>query len=401
MDALSLPRVVLALPCSNGFYALRAAQIASDRVAALCLVQTPCAADMARWSERVVPWPVKVPGLGQLLQWWNRRATAQLWYGVLMRLAFSLSLYVCDSHSWKVHSILCCRPRRYKIALPSKSPAIPDFQRTAVAALDGGGCFCLASVVQGLASSLPATAPLSVPATVPVLGVWGERDRSHAGNFTVICLASLQCLDSLCFDISCRFFWHERHARHAAQFTRSIRATCRNGRVVGRGALGRLGATREICCSRSRLVAAHWSVVRWRSDGRGDVALEILILICLCIDIDSHGVFEKMYCTVLLAPEFVMHGTQHSTVAVRIPLGATQIHSGCLSCSCFTYNFDAPCAPRRACTSAAAAAPERSAPSMCMCPSPASSVQQKCSGPTGRMRSRPHRVSAPTANVPQ
>ncbi len=50
------------------------------RVAGLCLTQTPCAADMGKWSARVVPWPVKVPGVGQALHWWDQRNTAQLWY---------------------------------------------------------------------------------------------------------------------------------------------------------------------------------------------------------------------------------------------------------------------------------------------------------------------------------
>lgn len=179
MDALCIPRAVLAMSCSNGFYALRASQIAPDRVAALCLVQTPCVADMVKWSARVVPWPVKVPVIGQVLQWWNRRATAQLWYGFWV--------FRCNSGAASnAGAILCLSPRRYRIALPSKSPAIPEFQCTAAAALDDGGCYCLASVVQGLASTLPSAASFAVPASVPVLGVWGERDRSHTGNFNAV-----------------------------------------------------------------------------------------------------------------------------------------------------------------------------------------------------------------------
>ena len=46
-------------------------------------------------------------------------------------------------------------------------------------------------------------------------------------------------------------------------------------------------------------------------------------------------------------------------------------------------------AQARARTARAAARPERTAPSMCMWPTPARSVQAQCTGPTGRVRSGP------------
>jgi pimeloyl-ACP methyl ester carboxylesterase len=170
LEALALPKASLAFSCSNGFYALRAASLAPHRIACLVLSQTPCVDDMRKWSTRVVPAPVPTPVIGQLVTWWGRRANANLWY---------------------------------KIALPSKSPMLPVLQQVATTAIDEGGCYCLASVVQGMAASLPApsaaTTPsvtpaatkLTVPVSLPVHCIWGGKDRSHAGTPSTSILATV------------------------------------------------------------------------------------------------------------------------------------------------------------------------------------------------------------------
>ena len=162
LDALSLPRAALAFSCANGFYALRAATLAPHRIACLVLSQTPCVDDMRAWSTRVVPAPVKTAVVGQWITWWGKHANARLWY---------------------------------KIALPSRSPVLPALQNVATDAIAAGGCYCLASVVQGMSASLPqaaaaaaaaAAAPaqssLAVPPALPVHCIWGGKDRSHTGT---------------------------------------------------------------------------------------------------------------------------------------------------------------------------------------------------------------------------
>ena len=142
LDALRIERATLAFSCANGFYAMRAAQRAPERIAGLVLSQTPSLRAMHAWTDRVIPWPVRVPVGGQVLVWLRRKKVAEGWY---------------------------------RVALPATTDAQP-FRETALRALQSGGCNCLAGVVQGLARENAASlCNVSVSCTM----VWGTRDRSH------------------------------------------------------------------------------------------------------------------------------------------------------------------------------------------------------------------------------
>jgi pimeloyl-ACP methyl ester carboxylesterase len=142
LDAIEVERATLAFSCANGFYAMRAAQVAPARIAGLVLSQTPSFVAMRAWTDRVIPWPLRVPVIGQVAAWLTRKKAA---------------------HGW------------YRIALPATTDPEP-FRETALHALDDGACFCLAGIVQGLArEDVAVLSGLTAPCTM----VWGAQDRSH------------------------------------------------------------------------------------------------------------------------------------------------------------------------------------------------------------------------------
>lgn len=142
MDELKISSAVLAFNCANGFYALRAAQLAPSRVSKLLLSQTPSLAAMHAWSKRIIPRVLHLPVLGQAVAWAVRRKAADNWY---------------------------------RIALPKGSDA-KAFKRPGMHSLAHGGCFCLASVVQGLGrEDINCLRGISTPCTI----LWGSLDRSH------------------------------------------------------------------------------------------------------------------------------------------------------------------------------------------------------------------------------
>jgi pimeloyl-ACP methyl ester carboxylesterase len=145
LDCLGIKSATLAFSCANGFYALRAAKLAPQRISHMVLSQTPSLAAMHAWSNRVIPQPLHIPVIGQMAAWMFRRKAAASWYNM---------------------------------ALPRTTDPQP-FREPALAALSNGSCFCLAGVVQGLARERTASlAGVTVPCTM----VWGELDRSHRGT---------------------------------------------------------------------------------------------------------------------------------------------------------------------------------------------------------------------------
>jgi pimeloyl-ACP methyl ester carboxylesterase len=144
IEALNLSRVTLALSCVNGFYGIAAAHLAPQKITGLVLAQTPGLSAMRDWTDRIVPRPIRWPGIGQWINFTRRRRVA---------------------HDW------------YKVALARREDR-PAFQQTADAALSDGGCYCFAGVVQGMSACRddePLLQPLAIPATL----LWGRADRSH------------------------------------------------------------------------------------------------------------------------------------------------------------------------------------------------------------------------------
>jgi pimeloyl-ACP methyl ester carboxylesterase len=143
LDALDIEKAILAFSCANGFYAIRVAQIAPNRVVRLVLSQTPSLAAMHSWSNRVVPRVLHVPVVGQFFGWLFRHKAADSWY---------------------------------KVALP-KGTEPTEFRVPALRALSCGACFSLAGVVQGLGKEDPsAIRGVNTKCTM----FWGCLDRSHS-----------------------------------------------------------------------------------------------------------------------------------------------------------------------------------------------------------------------------
>lgn len=142
LDHLNINKATLAFSCANGFYALRLAELAPERVCGLLLAQTPSLDAIPAWTDRIVPKALRIPFTGQLLGWLFREKAALGWY---------------------------------RIALPQGTDAKP-FINVARTALRCGACFSLAGVVQGLLKEEGrALAIGKVPCTV----IWGRQDRSH------------------------------------------------------------------------------------------------------------------------------------------------------------------------------------------------------------------------------
>ncbi|TCV93264.1 pimeloyl-ACP methyl ester carboxylesterase [Luteibacter rhizovicinus] len=142
LDGLGIDKATLAFSCANGFYALRTARMAPERIVNLVLSQTPSLTAMHAWTARVIPGLLRVPVVGQIAAWIFRKKAAASWYGV---------------------------------ALPKTTDPQP-FRKKSLDALSDGACFCLAGVVQGLAKEeMASLCGITVPCTM----IWGEKDRSH------------------------------------------------------------------------------------------------------------------------------------------------------------------------------------------------------------------------------
>jgi pimeloyl-ACP methyl ester carboxylesterase len=142
-DKLNLKSATLAFSCANGFYAIDFAIKFPANVARVLLMQTPSLAAMTPWGEKNIPWPVRIPYLGQLAVYAQRMRIPWIWF---------------------------------KSALPKASPHLQTYSQTSCHQIASGACNCLASVVQGL-SKMDETQLLG--AQVPVDLIWGARDFSH------------------------------------------------------------------------------------------------------------------------------------------------------------------------------------------------------------------------------
>ena len=143
MDYLEVPKAVLAMSCANGFFAMSTARNHPERVSHLVLAQTPSLTAMKRWTDRIVPKPIKLPYVGQLVM----AATARKF-----------------SASW------------FDIALPRDHAEKSRFVEPAQKAVENGGCFCLASLVQGMLERDDAELR---GVQCPTLLLYGENDFSH------------------------------------------------------------------------------------------------------------------------------------------------------------------------------------------------------------------------------
>jgi pimeloyl-ACP methyl ester carboxylesterase len=144
LEAIGLRTLIF--PCYLGFVGQRIARARPDLVRGLIMPQTPSWSDMQRWADTVDPKRLlRTPVLGQLMLALRRSDVAATWY----RMSTS--------------------DKRFRT----------PFIQAANEAFAFGGCFCLASLMQGYARG-PAPPPAELP--VPAAVVWGPRDRTHRSS---------------------------------------------------------------------------------------------------------------------------------------------------------------------------------------------------------------------------
>lgn len=142
MDVLKIERATLCFSCSNGFYAIKAAELFPERIQKLFLSQTPSITAMVNWTDDNIPSILRYPVIGQIANSFLEKRLAKLWY---------------------------------KYALPKETDN-SAYIDTAISSINNGGCFCLSSLVQGLEKeSLSKLKVLEVPATI----IWGKKDYTH------------------------------------------------------------------------------------------------------------------------------------------------------------------------------------------------------------------------------
>jgi pimeloyl-ACP methyl ester carboxylesterase len=142
LDILQIEHATAAFSCSNGFYAIKAAELFPHRISQLFLSQTPSLHSMKPWVETNIPKLLRYPIIGQLTNSFIEKKLAKIWY---------------------------------KNALP-KTTDRTEYELKAINSLDRGGCFCLSGLVQGLTREIDSVLKVSnIPATL----FWGTKDYSH------------------------------------------------------------------------------------------------------------------------------------------------------------------------------------------------------------------------------
>ena len=143
MEILKIAKGSLVFSCFNGYYALNAAMISSDKFNHVFIIQTPSINSIVEWTKKSIPTLLKIPIVGQLT---NKVIVKKL------------------SNVW------------YDVSLPRNSDLKKEFKRKSYDSLCQGGCFCLSSLVQGLTKD--KTFKLNIKNS-KVTMIWGAKDFSH------------------------------------------------------------------------------------------------------------------------------------------------------------------------------------------------------------------------------
>ncbi len=144
LDKLALGPCTLALPCVGAYVALRVAAARPDLVDSLVALQAPAWDDALRWIDRVDRRrALRAPLVGPALGYVRAPEIARSWY---------------------------------RAALPTRE-AGDAFGALAVESFDHGARFPLAAAFRALERAAPPP-----PTDLPVLAVWGARDRTHRGS---------------------------------------------------------------------------------------------------------------------------------------------------------------------------------------------------------------------------
>lgn len=143
MDALEIEKAILNFSCGNGLHALNFSKQYPDRATHLVLAQLASIEGMRSWTGHNIPRPLLVPYIGQV---------------------------VCRIFDQKLSD------KWFSVSLPRPSDHRESFSQISRESLKSGGCFCLASIVQGSSRS-PDEDMLGTKH--PTLMVYGEEDYSH------------------------------------------------------------------------------------------------------------------------------------------------------------------------------------------------------------------------------
>jgi pimeloyl-ACP methyl ester carboxylesterase len=143
LDALSISKAAFAFTCANGFFAMNLAKRYPQRVSHLVLAQTPSFDGMRSWTDRNIPGLLRVPYLGQAVTAVKAEFLATRWFDR---------------------------------ALPRGREHKTGFVAHAQNALQAGGCFCLASLVQGMLRMRDEDV---CGVQCPTLAIHGDSDFSH------------------------------------------------------------------------------------------------------------------------------------------------------------------------------------------------------------------------------
>ncbi len=163
MDVLNVERAALAFSCSNGFYAIKTAELFPEKITRLFLSQTPSLNSMSSWTKNTIPKILTYPFIGQIVNILSEKKIATTWY---------------------------------KYALPKLTDK-KGYQKTAVDSLNNGGCFCLSSLVQGLSKEKESKLNvIKTPATL----IWGSKDFTHKNTDHTTILEHLPNCEIIEFD---------------------------------------------------------------------------------------------------------------------------------------------------------------------------------------------------------
>ncbi len=143
MDALDIKKAIMNFSCGNALHALNFSKRFPERVTHLVLAQLASIDGMRNWTRYNIPKPLLVPFIGQI---------------------------VCRTFDRKLSD------KWFSVSLPRPSDHREGFSEISRKSLGSGGCFCLASIVQGSSRS-PDEDMLG--AKHPTLMVYGEKDYSH------------------------------------------------------------------------------------------------------------------------------------------------------------------------------------------------------------------------------
>ncbi|MCR9141656.1 MAG: alpha/beta hydrolase [bacterium] len=151
MDASETPRVISAVPCGNGFGALRFARLHPDRIEALLSVQTPEFGEYLKWIERVDPTgEIRVPLKGQRHLARNVQEVSRGWLRIAENDRAQQALYIEESAGH----------------------------------LHNGACYCLASALQQFVATENPFHDWRLDRPTAIL--WGGSDKTyrHAPHFS-------------------------------------------------------------------------------------------------------------------------------------------------------------------------------------------------------------------------